>query len=183
MAWLLVVAATAAAAVLDMRKFRVPNLLTFPLCVSGVIYHAALPGYSGLEFSLLGLAAGSLLLLLFFLIGAMGAGDIKLLAGVGAWLGASNTVLICLVACLGAGVYSLGVYALQGRLAHVAGLARLYYLQIRNFARYFGAEDPVHVVVQSENRRWRVIPFALMIAIGVLVIACRNCGLLASGPL
>jgi prepilin peptidase CpaA len=181
MAWLCMILVTAGAAIVDLRRFKVPNRVTIPLAVCGVMYHTILSGYEGLGFSVAGLAVGYLLLMLFFLIGAMGAGDVKLLAGVGAWLGASNTFLICLVACLAAGIYSLVVFALQGRLAQLASLVRMYYLQIRNFTRYIGAEESVDVVVQDENRRWKVIPFALMIAIGVLVVACRECGLLGTG--
>lgn len=176
MAWLLMVATTAAAAVLDVKKFTVPNWLTLPLCLLGMIYHTALSGYAGLAFSVTGLVVGFLLLLVFFVIGAMGAGDVKLLAGVGAWLGPVNTIWICLVACIAAGFYSLGVYAMQGRFGRLMTPFRAILARCRSPRRPATAALPVDVVARHKDRRWRVLPFALMIAIGVLLVAIGEYG-------
>jgi prepilin peptidase CpaA len=77
------------AAVIDFRRFRVPNALTFPLCISGLVFHAVVNGLSGLQYSAGGIMAGVLILLLFYVLGVMGAGDVKLLAAIGAWIGGS----------------------------------------------------------------------------------------------
>ncbi len=80
------------AAVIDGFELRVPNWITFPMIFAGWIYSVAcaeslgLSWYGGLGYSLLGTAAGLALLLPAYAIGGMGAGDVKLMAGVGAWI-------------------------------------------------------------------------------------------------
>jgi len=82
------------AAVIDGIQLKVPNWITFPMIVSGWIYSTALSPYAGWEglwFSLGGTLVGLALLMPAYAIGGMGAGDVKLLAGVGAWMWATNT--------------------------------------------------------------------------------------------
>ncbi len=82
------------AAVIDGLKLKVPNWITYPMILSGWIYSTALSpyaGWDGLWYSLLGTAVGLGLLLPAYAIGGMGAGDVKLLAGVGAWMWPSVT--------------------------------------------------------------------------------------------
>ena len=97
------------AAVIDGFELKVPNWLTFPMIVSGLLYSALAavwtgdPWYVGLGWSLVGLAVGLALLLPLYAIGGMGAGDVKLLAGVGAWMGASHTLYaFCVTGIMGA---------------------------------------------------------------------------------
>ena len=170
-AWLLTIVATAIAAALDVGTFTVPNWLTFPLCFLGLAYHTFLFGSTGFAFSTVGMLIGFLLLLLFFVVGAIGAGDVKLLAAVGAWLGPANTIWVCLFACIAAGFYSLGVIVAEGRLNRIA-------LPFRPILRWCGAPvwrgakmPTVEAASRGDGRRWRVLPFALMIAIAVLVLA------------
>ena len=85
------------AAVIDGIQLKVPNWLTFPMIISGWIVSAVFAGadgmmwYEGLGWSLLGTLVGLVLLLPAYAIGGMGAGDVKLLAGVGAWMHCVNT--------------------------------------------------------------------------------------------
>ena len=79
------------AALIDGVKLKVPNWLTFPMIISGWIASGIFFGWAGLGCSLLGTAVGLGLLLPAYAIGGMGAGDVKLLAGVGAGVGVSNT--------------------------------------------------------------------------------------------
>jgi len=79
------------AALIDGWQLKVPNWLTFPLIISGWVYGGFFFGFAGIGWSLLGTAVGLALLLPAYAIGGMGAGDVKLLAGVGAWVGATVT--------------------------------------------------------------------------------------------
>jgi prepilin peptidase CpaA len=85
------------AAVIDGFELKVPNWITFPMIIAGWIYSVAFAGsfeltwYQGLGYSLLGTAVGLGLLLPAYAIGGMGAGDVKLLAGVGAWMHSTHT--------------------------------------------------------------------------------------------
>ena len=90
------------AAVIDGYQLRVPNWLTYPLVFSGWIYSTLAFGWEGLVWSLLGTLLGLALLLPSYAIGGMGAGDVKLLAGVGAWIHATHTFYaFCLTAVIG----------------------------------------------------------------------------------
>jgi len=90
--WFLSVAMIVAA-VIDGWKLKVPNWLTFPLILSGwllgLIYNCGfLSGNGGIGASLAGTALGFALLLPVYAIGGMGAGDVKMQMGFGAWVGA-----------------------------------------------------------------------------------------------
>src|SRR5438874_3391336 len=80
------------AAVIDGFELKVPNWVTFPFIISGWIYSTAAFGFEGLGWSLLGTVIGLALLLPAYAIGGMGAGDVKLLAGVGAWIYGTTTL-------------------------------------------------------------------------------------------
>src|SRR5262245_12639420 len=79
------------AAVIDGYKLKVPNWITFPMVFAGWAASFASFGWAGLGWSLVGTAVGIALLLPAYAIGGMGAGDVKLLGGVGAWVGGSIT--------------------------------------------------------------------------------------------
>lgn len=99
------------AAVIDGWKLKVPNWLTFPLILSGWLYSGLVFGWEGFGYSVLGTLAGLAMLLPLYAIGGMGAGDVKLLAGVGAWVGTMVTLYsFCLSAIIG-GVIALGMVA------------------------------------------------------------------------
>ncbi|MHB8898903.1 MAG: A24 family peptidase [Thermoguttaceae bacterium] len=89
--WGLVSAVLVVAAVIDGRQLKVPNWITFPMILSGWLASGAMYGWEGMAASLWGTAVGLGLLLPAYAIGGMGAGDVKLLAGVGAWVGAYQT--------------------------------------------------------------------------------------------
>src|SRR5437870_13195519 len=89
--WFLSVAMVVAA-VIDGWKLKVPNWLTFPLIISGWLLGLVhdfgwLAGVGGICASLAGMALGFALLLPVYAIGGMGAGDVKMQMGFGAWIG------------------------------------------------------------------------------------------------
>lgn len=90
------------AAVIDGYKLKVPNWITFPMIVSGWVVSTMSFGWEGLGWSLAGTAVGLALLLPAYAVGGMGAGDVKLLAGVGAWVGGTATLYaFCASAIIG----------------------------------------------------------------------------------
>jgi prepilin peptidase CpaA len=105
------------AAASDLRTRRIPNWLTFTVVLTGLIQSITSIGVISFGQSLAGLAVGFALPLLVYALGGLGAGDVKLLAGVGAWLGPKNVLLVFLAAALVGLVLILVQCAIQGRLA------------------------------------------------------------------
>ena len=103
--------ATTIAAITDLRSYRIKNLLTYPLFALGVLYFGVVAGWDGLKFSLIGSLIGFFPMLLLFLLGGFGAGDVKLIGGLGAWLGPLITVRILLISWLATGILSLLIIA------------------------------------------------------------------------
>src|SRR3954447_19534059 len=109
------------AAVIDGFELKVPNWVTFPFIISGWIYSTAAFGFEGLGWSLLGTVVGLALLLPLYAIGGMGAGDVKLLAGVGAWIYGLHTVYaFAATASVGACLGVVMVLARRGWKKHAA---------------------------------------------------------------
>jgi prepilin peptidase CpaA len=83
-------------------KFRViPNALVFSFTLIALVSHLIVNGWQGLVFSTTGLVMGFFLLFIFYLFKMVGAGDVKYLACLGAWLGTSIVVVFILTSFLG----------------------------------------------------------------------------------
>jgi prepilin peptidase CpaA len=97
------------AAVIDGWKLKVPNWITLPLVIGGWAYSTVYFGWEGLGWSMLGTVVGLLLLLPAYAIGGMGAGDVKLLAGVGAWVWAATTLYAFCVSAVVGGIIAIAM--------------------------------------------------------------------------
>jgi len=132
-----VCAAMIAAAVIDGWKLKVPNRLTFPLILSGwllgLLHSCGLwesSGSGGIGSSLLATALGFALLFPLYAVGGMGAGDVKMQMGFGAWVGSfygmravegvhpgAGWIIVsafCLAAVIG-GVLAMGMMLMRGQ--------------------------------------------------------------------
>ena len=99
----------------DVRTRTIPNRLTFPALLLGVAMHTALNGSAGLSSSLAGLGLAGAVLLPGYLFRWMGAGDVKLMAAVGAWLAWPLALVAVLASLIMGGAISL-VVALRRRM-------------------------------------------------------------------
>jgi prepilin peptidase CpaA len=114
------------AGVTDLRSTKIPNWLTFSAMAGGLLSHSLLNGLSGFLFSAKGLALGFSLFILLYVMGGMGAGDVKLLAAVGSFIGAEAVLTAGLIAMLLGGLYvilmmmaDLGVRATLKQMATI----------------------------------------------------------------
>ena len=103
------------AAVADLRGRRIPNLMVAAGLAAGVGLAFASGGAIGAWFALKGAAAGFAMLLPFYLLRAFGAGDVKLMAAVGSFVGAWGIVVVTLLAILAAGLFALVASVATGR--------------------------------------------------------------------
>ncbi|TWU06074.1 A24 family peptidase [Stieleria varia] len=91
---LAVILFTAIALMTDLKNRRIPNWLTVAAAITGLSWHAYENGLAGVAASLGGFATGFGVLLVLWLIGGGGGGDVKLMGAVGAWLGAMPTLVV-----------------------------------------------------------------------------------------
>jgi prepilin peptidase CpaA len=109
------------AGVTDYRSYRIPNWLTFGGATFALVYKTVIAVSPGSAFLMAtgGLFLGFLLLLPLYMLHAMGAGDVKLMAMVGAFLGADETLKAVLFAFIAGGIGALGFALAKGRLGRM----------------------------------------------------------------
>ena len=101
------------AAIIDLRVQKIPNLLTFPTMILGLIYYSITTGWNGLLFSIEGLVLGIAIFIIPYLMGGMGAGDAKLMGAIGAIIGPKGVLLASLFTAIAGGIYALTILLLN----------------------------------------------------------------------
>lgn len=152
-----------AAALSDLSTRLIPNLLVGTGMVVALAWHFASSGMPGVVFCVKGLAVGMLLLIVPFFLGGMGAGDVKLLGMVGAFLGTGMVWSAFLWTALIGGVAAFFYLAANGRL-----LATL-----KRFVRpIFSAFLPWTSIALTNPRDKKepelYLPYGVIIALGTL---------------
>jgi prepilin peptidase CpaA len=113
---LIVIAISLVACVTDVRTRRIPNVLTFGAALGGLLFQVLAGGFQGGLAATGGWLVGTLLFLPFFLLRGMGGGDVKLLAGIGAWLGPAETFWLAAYSALAGGALAVIVALSRGYL-------------------------------------------------------------------
>ncbi len=155
-----IVAGALAAAAIDVRTRRVPNVLNALLASVGLAL--AVTGLSGLSVgaALAGLGVGLALMLPAFIFGAMGAGDVKLFAAMGTLVGPTHILRAFVFTAIAGGMLAIAVAAMRGRLQQT--LARTGTLVAT------GGSNAAAIKAPSENNRF---PYAPAIAVGCVIAA------------
>ena len=156
------------AAVTDLRSHRIPNRLVLAGLLLAFAAHACAlalgtPPLAGPAAwaPLAGLATGFALLLPFYLLGAMGAGDVKLMAMVGAFMGAQPVMLAALCTFVAGGLLSVVVMVARGVTAQT--LANVRFLLTDWFVRASTGQGARLAPLQTTAAR---LPYAVAIALG-----------------
>jgi len=151
------------ACISDLRTRRIPNVLTLSAIAGALLFHALTGGVSAAGWSLAGCVVGGALFFPMFALRGMGAGDVKLLAAVGAWLGPSQVVLVALAASVAGGLIAIAVALAYGYLRTAV---RNVWMLLMHW-RVMGVR-PVHEVT-LEGARGPRLAYAFPISIGTLV--------------
>jgi prepilin peptidase CpaA len=112
-AWWPTLIVLAVATFTDLRSRRIPNWLVAPFLLGGLVASAWLGGWHGLGQSFAGFGLGILLYGILFWMGGMGAGDVKLAAAIGAWIGPGQLFFALIVTAMAGGIMVL-LWALFG---------------------------------------------------------------------
>ncbi len=152
------------ASVSDLRFRRIPNRTVLLLAVSGLIFTTVTAsGASGFIVALGGLLVGFSIWFPFYLLRLLGAGDVKLFAAAGAWLGPGLTLRAAVFAMLAGGVLALLVLAWQRRLREGAEHTALLWTAWTRLGR-FRADIPV-------SQAARQLPYGVALALGAALAA------------
>jgi prepilin peptidase CpaA len=149
--------------VTDLRSRRIPNVLTFGAAAGAFGFHLADAGLTGLGWSAVGWITGLALFLPFFLLRGIGGGDVKLLAAIGAWVGAGAVVWLAIYAALAGGVMALVVALSAGYL----GQAFRNVWSLLMFWRVAGLRPHPGLTLDSPGAPR--LPYAVPIAAGLVV--------------
>ena len=125
-AFVALAAGVVGATVIDLRTRRIPNVLTAAIAAVGIGIAAAGLNVVSVGAAALGLVVGLALMLPGHILGATGAGDVKLMAAVGSLMGPTLVIKAVLFTLIAGGVLAVAVALRRRRLAlTLAGTARL----------------------------------------------------------
>lgn len=163
------------AAVIDVRQRRIPNWLNLLLILSGLA-RSLLPG-SGLTpvQSLLGMATGAAVPFVLFVIGALGAGDVKLMAGVGAWLGPLPAIVVLILEKVIGLTIVIAQAVSQRRIRTLLRNSAVLTVNILHI-RDIGLEQTA-LTGSSSRSVDRPLPFAVPVLMAVALVVLRAGGL------
>jgi len=168
--WGAVIGASLVAAGTDLRDRRIPNALTGPLFLTGLIFAAWVGGWRGLADGALASVILAAPYIVLFLVAGGGAGDAKCMGAIGAWLGVGQgaIVLASVAAC---GVVFAVACALWRRQARLV-LGNLTHMSCGFMAVVFGGAS-LRALPQSmpDNEGMQKIPYGMSIFIGVAIAA------------
>ena len=164
---LVAVAVVIVACVWDVATSRIPNVLTFTAIALALGFHLFAPGGAGPLYAVLGLLAGLAVFFPMFALGAMGAGDVKLMAALGAWIGWKAILFVALYGSLAGGAFAI-----------VTAMRRSYLRKalsnLKMLAAYWWVEGvkplPALTIEAKDSQR---LPYALAIAAGLAVAIWR----------
>lgn len=164
------------AAYIDGKELRVPNKLTFPMIIAGWCWssiHYGMTGegwYFGLMWSLAGTAVGVATLLPAYSIGGMGAGDVKMMAAIGAWVHCSITFYAFCVGAIVGAILAVAMIVLSGE-------GRKHYNQFFHIANEITTvRDPEKLAEIAAERKpsMRLLPYGIPLAIGTVLYFAWN---------
>ncbi len=165
-----------AAAYIDGKELRVPNKLTFPMIIAGWIWSSIAYGmagdgwYVGLAWSLAGTAVGLMTLIPAMSIGGMGAGDVKMMAAIGAWVHCTITFYaFCCATIVGAIIAIIMIL--------MSGNARKHYDQFFFlFHEIVTVKNPevLSEIAAKRKPSMFLLPYGIPLAIGTILYFAWN---------
>ena len=180
--WAVAIVAACIGVITDIRSRRLPNWLTFPLIVSGLIYGTlGLPGSTGLSGALLGVVVAGAPFFILWLIGGGAAADAKMMMGLGAWVGPYGGMYLLLAVAIAGGVLAIAVALAGGHLRdslmqvpHAAAVVPMVLLgpgKIQERQAIFAAATDTPSTNDGSRVRRRKLPYGIAIGAGT-VISC-----------
>lgn len=145
--------------VTDIKSRKILNIITLPAIIAGLILYTVTSGYGGFLFSGKGLIVGLGVLLVPYILGGIGAGDVKLMAAIGAMKGSIFVCSAFLFAAIIGGVISF--YIIVRRKELKSFLQRIFF----SLVLFNGNKDSLNVRKEALAPSF---PYGVAIALGTL---------------
>ena len=152
------------AAYFDIKSRRIPNQLVLAGLIASFVLQINLNGFEGFKAWGSGLLVGFGLFLPFYLLRAMGAGDVKLMAMVGAFIGPLYVLGAALVTLVVGGILAIAMAMYSGALVQAVKNARAM-LTVGMYKTLSGGGAQIDAPVASAGS----MPYAVAIGLGTLV--------------
>lgn len=156
----------------DIRYYRIPNVLVFSGAIVGVLLNFLLPqdsGELGLLTSLGGLAVGLAILLPLYLLRALGAGDVKLMAMVGIFVGPDNMLIATVHIVLAGGTLAIIILLLRDKFTKLMDNFKILLLM-----HLTGSSTLVFFSKESGIESAAKLPYGVAIASGTITYLVAN---------
>ncbi|MFH5805314.1 prepilin peptidase [Alienimonas sp. DA493] len=147
---------------IDVTELRVPNRLTYPMILAGMLYNATFG--EGWVFGVTGMLVGLATLMPLYAVGGMGSGDVKLMAGIGAWLGTEVILTAFVVTAIVGAVIAIGMACWGGEFK------KHFYQSIAILSEWKSGMSLREISEAAAERkpRMKLLPYGLPICIGSL---------------
>ena len=152
----------------DFRTQKIPNLLTFTGTFIAISYHLYSGGFQGFLFSFFGVVIGIAVLIIPYIMGGMGAGDVKLMGTVGSFLGANGAFVSFLFTALFGGIYALIIILLFRKIFQG------YFKQLFNTILNFFLTRKYSPDLLIENKKKPRLCYGIAIALGTFTYIGLN---------
>lgn len=161
----LLLALVAVAALYDIRFRRIPNWLTVSGAVLGFASNALLLQFHGAVIAASGLALAMAVYVPLYLLRAMGAGDVKLMAAIGAIVGPTSWISIFLAAAIVGGIAALGLILIRGKIYETLFRVQIILTELAHLRAPYRSEPTLDVREKAALR----MPHGVSIALGTLL--------------
>lgn len=160
----------------DLKERRIPNKITFTGILIGILFNLYSGGWMGLLQGVFGMFAGLAIFFLPFVMGGMGAGDVKLMGAIGALMGWEFSVMTALYSAIVGGAMVIIHLLYKGKLRET--LKKMMYAMINmllEFATRLGYNETVYKAHEKFSKNGHdykkiYIPYGVAIAGGAVLV-------------
>ncbi len=151
-------------AIVDLRTRKIPNRLTGPAVIAGLLMHFGLDGWRGLGSSAAAALFGGAIFVVFFIAGGMGAGDVKLMTAIGSFCGLSLVGNVLLLTVIAGGLLAIGLAVAKGRVKET--FVNVAVLAVHHQISGLQPHTELHV----RNEQTLRLPYGLAVAAGCFLM-------------
>lgn len=163
---LILVPAILYASWIDYKEKRVPNWLNAAIALVGFAVQAAYFGWGGVAHGACGMLVGFSVLIGFWLMHAMGAGDVKLMAAIGVWFGPMMTFAAFCVGALIGGAIASAMILSAGKFWHAFANFQTIMVKVKRMDTLFGD----YASAKSFGDTSQLLPYGVPLTIGSVII-------------